>query len=173
MSDEETKNFKFVKQHISLIEELEQIFNCVNSILKQAKNQGFSKKNINMYIHEIENNLTHEGARVKQVKRSLCNYLREEKEKMPTSKNTWHCSSDIIESLFGIYKFRKSRNLLNGITSYVLVLPIMAAVGHKPKSSKLDFKKNIESVFMQDLLRWKEDKLTENLTIKRRKKLAA
>ena len=173
LSDEEAENFKFVKQHILLIEELEQIFNCVNSILKQAKNNGFSKKNINKYINEIQNNLTHNGTRVKQVKRFLCNYLKEEKEKIPTIKNTWHCSSDIIESLFGAYKFRKSPNLLNGITPYVLVIPLMAAVGHEPKSSNLDFKGNLESVFMQDLFVWKENKLTENLTIKRRKKLAS
>ena len=173
LSDEEAENFKFVKQHIVLIEELEQIFNCVNSILKQAKNQGFSKKNINKYIREIQHNLTHDGARVKQVKLSLCNYLREEKEKIPAIKNTWHCSSDIIESLFGAYKFRKSTNLLNGITSYVLVIPLMAAVGHEPKSSSLDFKGKLESVFMQDLSVWKENNLTENLTVKRRKKLAS
>lgn len=173
LNDEEAENFKFVKQHISLIEELEQIFNCVNSILKQAKDQGFSKKSIHKYIREIQNNLTHDGTRVKQVKMALCNYLREEKEKILTSKNRWHCSSDIIESLFGIYKFKKSTNLLNGITSYVLVIPLMAAVGHEPRSSGIDFKENLESVFMQNLSLWKENKLTENLTIKRRKKLAS
>jgi len=70
LSDEEAENFKFVKQHIVLIEELEQIFNCVNSILKKAKNQGFSKKSIHKYINEIQHNLTHDGARVKQVKLS-------------------------------------------------------------------------------------------------------
>ena len=56
---------------------------------------------INNYIREIQNNLTHQGTRVERVKLSLCNYLKEEKEKLLTSKNVWHCSSDIIESLFG------------------------------------------------------------------------
>jgi len=49
----------------------------------------------------------------------------------------------------------------------------MAAVGHEPKSSNLDFKENLENVFMQDLSVWKKNNLTENLTIKRRKKLAS
>jgi len=173
LNEEEAKNFMFVKEHLALIEELERIFNCVNSILEQAKNQGFSKKNINHYIHELQNNLSHYGTRVEQVKTSLCNYLKEEKEKLQTLKNTWHCSSDIIESLFGEYKFRKARNPLHGITTYVLVLPVIAAMGHLPESSNLDFKGKLESVFMSNLTQWKENKLTENLTIKRRSKLAS
>jgi hypothetical protein len=173
LNDEETGTFGFVKEYFPLIEELEQIFSCVNSILEQAKKQGFSKQYIDQYICEIQNSLTHPGTRVEQVKLSICNYLREEKEKLQTNNNHWHCSSDIIESLFGVYKFRKSRNPLHGITSYVLVLPVVASVGHEPKSSDLDFKKNLESVFMKDLSLWKDNNLTENLAVKRNKKLAS
>jgi len=54
-----------------------------------------------------------------------------------------------------------------------LIIPVMAALGHQPKPSNLDFKENLESVFMKDLTKWKEEKLTENLAIKRQKKLAA
>jgi hypothetical protein len=172
LTKEESKNFLFVKKYLPLIEELEQIFSVVNSILKQAKNQGFSKEKIDKYILEIENSLIHQGTRVKQVKSALCNYLKQEKEKIPDSKTTWHCSTDIIESLFGTYKFRRARNALNGITPYVLIIPLIAAVGHEPKASKLDFKGNLEGVLMRDLAVWKKEKLTENLTIKRRKKLA-
>ena len=49
----------------------------------------------------------------------------------------------------------------------------MVAVEHEARSSGLDFKENLESVYMQDLTLWKESKLTENMTIKRRKKLAS
>jgi hypothetical protein len=75
--------------------------------------------------------------------------------------------------LFGIYKFRRSKNLLNGITPYVLILPLIAAVGHEHKPSNIKFKENLESVFIKDLTLWKENKLTDNLTIKRRNKLAS
>jgi len=173
LNQEEAKNFIFVQKYAPLTEELEQIFSCVNSILKQAKNEGLSKKKIDNYISEIQNKVTHQGTRVERVKLSLCNYLREEKEKIPTSNDTWHCSSDVIESLFGVYKFRKSRNSLNGITPYVLVLPVITAVGQEPKSSKLNFKRNLESVFMTDLTTWKENNLTENLTVRRKLLLAS
>jgi hypothetical protein len=75
LTAEEAKNFKFVKQYILLIDELEQIFHCVDSILKKAKILGFSKENIDSYVKELQNNLTHEGLRVKKVKSLLCNYL--------------------------------------------------------------------------------------------------
>ena len=55
----------------------------------------------------------------------------------------------------------------------MLVIPLMAAAGHKAKPTSLDFKAKLENVFMKDLTRWKEDNLTENLSVKRRKKLAA
>ena len=173
LSEEEAKNFMFVKEYFPLIEELEQIFTCADSILKQAKNQGFSTKNIDNYIDEIQNTLTHPGTRVQRVKLSLCGYLTQEKEKLSTAKSNWHCSSDVIESLFGAYKYRRPRNLLHGITPYVLVIPVMTALGHESKPSNLDFKGNLESVFMKDLTQWKEEKLTENLAVKRQKKLAA
>jgi len=173
LSNEEAKNFTFVKKHFPLIEELEQIFNCVNEILKQAKNEGYSKKKIKSYIRKIKKNLTIQSSRVQQVKLSLCEYLEEEKQKIPTSKNNWHCSSDIIESLLGIYKQRQSRNKLNGVTPYVLVIPLVAAAGHKSKPSNIDFKEKLENVFMKDLTQWKSDNLTENLVVKRRKKLVA
>jgi len=173
LSKEEAKNFKFVKKHFSLIEELEQVFNCVNDILKQAKNEGYSKKKIKDYIRKIKKSLTLQSSRVQQVKIELCTYLEEEMQKLPTSKSLWHCSSDIIESMFGMYKFKQSRNKLNGITPYVLVIPLVAAAGHKSKPSKIDFKRNLDGVFMKDLNQWKIDNLTENLVVKRRKKLAA
>ena len=55
----------------------------------------------------------------------------------------------------------------------MLVLPVITAVGQEPKSSKLNFKRNLESVFMTDLTTWKENNLTENLTVRRKLLLAS
>jgi len=173
LSDEEAGNFGFVKTYYPLVEELGQVFNCVDNILKQAKKNGFTKELIAGYVKDIQNSLTHQGARVQSVKSALCAYLEEEKEKLPDEKTCWHCSSDIIESLFGAYKYRRARNPLNGITPYVLVIPLMSAVGHEAKTSNIDFKNHLESVYMKDLDRWKENVLTENLAVKRRKILVA
>jgi len=173
LNDEEAKNFRFVKDYFPLIEELEQIFNCVDNFLEQAKNKGFSKENIDTCIQEIKKCLSHQATRVQRVKSALCAYLEEEKAKIPNEKSRWHCSSDIVESLFGGYKFRRARNPLHGITSYVLVLPLMSAVGHESNPSNINFKEHLENVYMKDLSRWTENVLTDNLAVKRRKILAA
>jgi hypothetical protein len=75
--------------------------------------------------------------------------------------------------MFGIYKKRKSPNPLNGVTKYVLILPLLMAIDVESGTSNINFKKNLESVFLKDLKRWDEDNLTENLAIKRQKILRA
>jgi hypothetical protein len=84
-----------------------------------------------------------------------------------------HASSDIIESLFGAYKFRRSKNPLHGVTSYVLLLPLLTRTGKGMEKSRVDFKHALESVSMKDLKQWEMDNLTENLAVKRTHTLAA
>ena len=75
LSAEEAKNFLFVKEYFPLIEEFEQIFNCVDELLKQAKNEGFSKQNLDGYMAKIQDSLTHQSLRVQRVKLSLCHII--------------------------------------------------------------------------------------------------
>ncbi|MDR3260323.1 MAG: hypothetical protein LBT78_00655 [Tannerella sp.] len=82
-------------------------------------------------------------------------------------------SLKLIKTKFGAYKFRKSKNQLNGITSYVLVLPLLAKMGEGYKPSSVDFKFCLEHVFMKDLETWKTNNPTENLAVKRKLKLAS
>jgi hypothetical protein len=46
-------------------------------------------------------------------------------------------------------------------------------MGELKERSEINFKEMLESVFMKDLKTWNDDNLTENLAIKRKKKLAA
>ena len=92
---------------------------------------------------------------------------------MPGSEKMLLSSSDIVESVFGVYKYRRARNQLHGITPYVMVIPLMTAVGHESKPSSINFKEHLENVFMKDLSRWTENVLTDNLAVKRRKMLSA
>ena len=92
---------------------------------------------------------------------------------MSTQKSVWNISSDIPESVFGVYKQRKSPNSLNGVTSYVLLLPLLTEVSPKTGAVGLNFKKALEAVFLRDIKSWTKDNLSENLTVKRRKTLNA
>jgi hypothetical protein len=45
-------------------------------------------------------------------------------------------------------------------------------MGAGDKPSQISFKASLEKVFMKDLADWSKDNLTENLAVKRRRKLA-
>ena len=170
LTPQEKQTFEFVKQYRSLINELDRIFNCTESILKRIRNKGLSKKNIDWCLKQLRWRLAKAG-RIGKVRKLLVNYLEEEKSKI--EKNvTWHASSEILESLFGTYKYRRSKNPLNGVTSYVLLLPLLTRSGEIGNPSSVNYKESLECVFIKDLKHWSDVNLTENLAIKRFIKLA-
>lgn len=172
LDENEKQVFHFVESNHKMLNGLSIIFKTVNNMLKILKTKGMSEENISTCISMLQTKMNIKDKEVKQVKRSLTRYLEEEKLKLKDAKSCWHASSDIIESMFGTFKFRRSKNRLNGITPYVLLLPLLTEIGDIETCSKFDFKEALESVFMRDLDQWKENNLTENLSIKRRKKLA-
>ena len=64
-------------------------------------------------------------------------------------------------------------NPLNGVTPFVLLLPLYARLSNKKKCVNFDFKQSLESVFMSDIADWKKEKLIENQVSMRTKKLKA
>jgi hypothetical protein len=74
--------------------------------------------------------------RVKRFK----SYLEEERAKIEPLTGVWNASSDIIESVFGTYKDKKNKDSLSGITSYVLLIPLLTKVGVDGKPSGVNFK---------------------------------
>ena len=80
-------------------------------------------------------------------------------------------SSDIIESIFGRYKARKSTNKLNGVTPYVLFIPIYARLINKEQAPKFDFKIALEEKRIGDIETWAKKNLTPNLVQLRTKQM--
>ena len=111
--------------------------------------------------------------REQKVMELIQKYLQETGAKLLNEKSVWNASSDIIESLFGRYKSRKSKNPLHGITSYVMLLPLLTKVDEDNRLTNLDCKEALETVFLKDLTNWKNKHLTENLAVKRQIKLAS
>ncbi|MDR1021900.1 MAG: hypothetical protein LBL94_01270 [Prevotellaceae bacterium] len=173
LAQEEKQAFSFLESSRALLNELSSVFKPLNSILKILKTKGLSEKTVATCTAILHTEMATGSKRVKQVRDSVASYLEEERLKLKDDKSCWHASSDIIESMFGYYKFRRSKNRLNGITSYVLLLPLLTRMGEVRKRSKINFKEALESVFMKDLKAWNDDNLTENLAVKRKKKLAA
>jgi transposase-like protein len=173
LTSEEKTVFSFIPHYQSFIDELRSVLFCINSIEYEIKHNGLSLKSVKKCIEFIKQNLCSSNKRVIKISKQIGDYLSDEVRKLPFSKTCWHASSDVIESLFGVYKCRKSPNPLHGITPFVLFLPLHTRIGTKNGVVSFDFKSSLESVFMSDIDDWKNNKLLENQVCKRIKTLKA
>jgi hypothetical protein len=171
LSKEEQQIFEFLKEYSLLINELNQVINVFNRISKTMKIKGLSHKNINESICDLLPLVASPFTRISQAVKECINYLNEQSEKLSKEDSVWHISSDIVESIFGLYKDRKSPNPLNGVTSYVLMLPLLTKSYPETGIIRLDFKEALECVFLRDIEKWSKDNLSENIAVKRRIKL--
>jgi hypothetical protein len=173
LSGEEQQIFKFLKQHSLLINELNEIINVFNRLSQFLKEKGLSIENVNVSVRDLLTLADSPFPRISQASKECVSYLQEEAGKLSTEKSVWHISSDILESIFGVYKERKSPNALNGVTPYVLMLPLLTQSDPESGCFRVDFKKALEGIFLRDIDKWAQDNLSENLVVKRRNKLSA
>ena len=172
-TEKEKQVYRFVVENKSLIYELHPVFKCVNKILHDIKTAGLSYNSIGAAIALINKELKGKNKRSTKFAVASIGYLLKEAVKLPNSESIFNASSDIIESVFGCYKFRKSKNSLHGVTAYALILPLTTKMKDSGKGIDTNFKANLEGVYMRELYQWKSNKLTENQAVKRKNKLAA
>lgn len=166
-NDQDQKAYEWIKDHHSIIEELSNVFEVSNKILKLLKNNGLSHQTIKKCQLICANFAKKaEGLSAKWLSK-IENYLENELMKLPDVTTTWHISSDIIESLFGRFKAHKADNAMYGVTPFTLVLPVMTKIDPKKPIIHVDFTKALEGTFMTDLDTWNERHLIENQVIKR------
>lgn len=162
LQPEEREVFAFVPANASLIDELSEVMSCINEIEFCCKNEGLSKQTVGKCHHKIRTKLLCGNSRMIQLGEAINKYLNEELKvlsiDMPINN-----SSDIVESLFGTYKFRKSPNKLNGVTSYILILPLRSKLCSKAGAKKFDFKAALENITIQQVDEWAKKNLTPNL----------
>lgn len=167
MNEEERSIFSFVSENASLIEELNEVVKCIEEIEYICKQDGLSVKSMRECYRVIQTSLFKGNSRMIKLAEDISAFLMEEtkfiSDKIPVHNN----SSDIIESLFGKFKERKSPNKLYGVTSQVLFIPLYTKL-HSPKTAKLfDFKTTLEEVRMNNLRKWSDENLSPNLVTKR------
>jgi hypothetical protein len=167
-NEKEQKAFGCIKEHSSIIEELDRVFDTSNAMLKLLKNNGLSFKTIKECTSICEAFAQKaQGLPAKWIGK-IAQYLQKEKAKLPDEETVWHVSSDIIESLFGTFKSRKADNPLYGVTPFTLALPVLTKIDPQKPEINIDFKEALESTFMSDLKQWNSDHLIENQVVKRR-----
>ena len=110
--------------------------------------------------------------RMRKTGQQILDYLAEE-NLLLDNKEVVNNSSDIIESTFGIFKYKQSPNKLNGVTTLVLHLPVILAFAGRSASKNYNIIERLCRTKIKDIIQWRDENLSENLVTKRIKKLAA
>lgn len=166
----EREVFSFISSYASLIEELKEMTSCVHHIEKEMKFKGLSKSTIAACRKHVCATIMCGSERMRKVGQQIIGYLDEENSLLG-DKEVVNNSSDIIESTFGIFKYRQSPNKLNGVTSIVLHLPVIMAFARKSASGNYNVRERLCRTRIKDVARWRKENLLENLVAKRIKTL--
>jgi hypothetical protein len=169
LNKEEQKAYGFLNNHIPIIGELSSVFELVNGLLQILKQQGLSHATVVACMDKFTYYKGCVYPKMQQLINKIKDYLETEKQKLPDSKTTWHVSSDILESIFGLYKSRKASNALHGITPFVLTLPVFTKIDSENNVVNINLKQALESVSMANLKQWNIDNLIENQIVRRNK----
>lgn len=151
LSPGEQQVFKFIENHRAITDELNEIILIFNKISKLLKTKGLSKKTARICRKKLKPLFKSPSARISEAAKQCDKYLEEEVGKLPHKNDVWHISSDIIETVFGIYKQRKSPNTLTGVTSYVFLLPLLTKSDPESCRMNMDVKKAMEKIFLRDI----------------------
>jgi hypothetical protein len=173
LSAEEQAVFSFIKEFRPIIKELQAVFRVINTLLARLKNEGMSAASSRWCLSRIQSMRVSPRSRVAAVGRLVSEYITKEYGKLADRNKRWHISSDVIESMFGSYKERKSPNRLNGVTKQIFILPLLSRMKSAHGMDNDYFKHCLEHVFLRDLDTWRLGHLSENRTVKRKKLLCA
>jgi hypothetical protein len=168
---EEKTAFSFVPANASLIEELREVMGCVERIEHLCKYQGLSKESIHRCRSLIKRTLACGNSRMIALSQDLLRFIDSQSAMLESDTDVRNNSSDIIESVFGIYKSRKSPNKLHGVTSFILFVPAYLQIQKEKKTGTFQFKKRLERTRLKDIDTWKREYLSPNLVCKRTKTL--
>jgi hypothetical protein len=160
---DEQKVFSFIPANTSLIYELSDVIKCVESIEYICKHKGLSNRTICECQKVIHTLLLRGNSRMINLGKCIIEFLKKEVISIETGLTAHNNSSDIIESIFGRYKARKSPNKLYGITPFVLFIPIYIRLINKTQAKTFNFKKVLEEKRVGQIDTWAKKNLSPNL----------
>lgn len=172
LTGEQKQAFAFVPEYKDLIMELAEAMKCYTHVLGKVKNEGLSIrlcKELRDYI--VRNHIYPGNLRLTGIMMKVWDYLKEEASLLKPGQ-THNLSSDIIESIFGIFKQKKSPNHLYGVTPFVLFIPAHTAVVGMHDTKSVDFMRIFSDYHNSDVYDWKVKNLKENWVRTRTKTLA-
>lgn len=167
LTTQEKEIFSFIPANASLIDELWEVMRCVEGIESICKHEGLSRASLPQCQLQIRRNLIPGNTRMRKLADEILGFLKTETEKLPSDEDVRNNSSDIIESIFGTYKARKSTNKLHGVTTSILLIPARSQLMQHKDAKRFLFKERLERVYLKDINVWAVKNLSPNLVTKR------
>ena len=167
LTPKERKMYSFLQEHGALVDELYEVMQCFRHVLTICKDAGLSRRSAAQSISFINQDLMGRGDRLTRLGSMMIGYFTRETTLLESEEAVHVVSSDIIESLFGGFKERKSPNRMYGVTGFVLILPLQTRLGTLEDARNMDFKACLERTRTADVKAWERENLPENLAAKR------
>lgn len=162
----EQEVFSFLRPYASFVDEMKEMVSCIQFIETRMKHNGLSKNTIAECRRHVCATVMCGNDRMRRVGQQILDYLAKEKLLLKDNE-TVNNSSDIIESTFGIFKYKQSPNKLNGVTARVLHLPVILAYAGESASKNYNVKERLCRTKIMDINLWRDENLMENLVAKR------
>lgn len=157
--------FKNMPTHKVVIEQLSTCIDFAKEVSKPFKISGLSSKTIAQALAIVEKG--HDDEKCKLFLSHLKPYLKQYEEFI--NQEEWEgksidICSDIIESIFGCYKSKKSANYFMGVSSITLELPLIC-LSEEALCQNAEF--ILEEVKMSDLKEWRALHSADNQNLRR------
>jgi hypothetical protein len=119
------EKFGIFEQYRNLVNDLSMLVSVINDIQFNIKHHGLSIYTMDLIEQSVQDKLL-TGEKTKQIYYQLINFLNEEISKFGNDTSPYLGSSDIIESIFGKYKY-KLTDRLGSMNSSILFLPVICS----------------------------------------------
>lgn len=152
------EKLEWITQYKQMLIDIDRQCQTMMALFKVLKNQGLSSESIQECEHVLEQYPSNE-----YFKDGVKNYLQEQLGKLEND-TVRLCCSDIIESLFGKYKYQLKRSASGIITDSCLTI---ANLTKKPE--KQEVKLALQKTKVVDLKKWKQENIPDSLMSKRKR----
>lgn len=174
LTPKERLHLGFVQKHASLAKELSEVCSMLKSVMEVLKTKGLSLETARECAKTMaEAQSSGGGHRMTAIADMITQYLCQELKLVKGGDGPHNISSDIIESCFGIYKARRSKDKMAGITTIILTIPLQKYGRNENKWNDLDIKELFATTTITKVRKWGKDKLPQSPNQLRKTKLRA
>ena len=158
LTEKERFHLGFVPRHASLVEELSGMCRMLKSIMAIVKTRGLSFKTARECKRVMAKELSTNGVRrVAELTDMITRYINHECRLLKSEKESHNISSDIIESVFGLHKGKRSMNKMHGITSMALTIPLFSYKADRKAWNKINLRQLYSDTTINDVRAWKRN----------------